>query len=216
MEIQRIILWRHGQTDWNITNKFQGHSDIPLNAVGEYQVTHAATLLSATNPTKIISSDLDRAQKTAQALADLLDLDVIIDADLRETYGGNWEGKTGEENRAQDRERFVRWIDGGDEPAGEVGERRSEVAARAVAAITRALENHSGTLVVVTHGGTARCILGKILGLPQEQWGVIGILSNASWSVVERGHHRPGWLLVEHNAGTIPEPIYGEESGADA
>lgn len=216
MEIQRIILWRHGQTDWNITNRFQGHSDIPLNAVGQYQVTHAATLLSGTNPTKIISSDLIRAATTAQALANLTKLKVVLDPDLRETNGGNWEGKTGEENRAQDGARFLRWIDGADEPAGGVGERRSEVAERAVAAITRALENHSGTLVVVTHGGTVRCILGKILGLPQEQWGAIGILSNALWSVVERGHHRPGWLLVEHNAGTIPEPILGEESGADA
>ena len=59
-----IILWRHGQTDWNVANKFQGHTDIPLNAVGEYQVTHAARNVVDMKPTAILSSDLIRAQKT--------------------------------------------------------------------------------------------------------------------------------------------------------
>ena len=60
----------------------------------------------------------------------------------------------------------------------------------------------------------ARCILGKMLGMPMTQWSAIGGLSNASWSILENGHHRKGWVLVEHNAGSLPEPIYGEESGA--
>jgi len=53
-----------------------------------------------------------------------------------------------------------------------------------------------------------------MLGLPMTQWASIGGLSNASWSILENGHHRAGWILVEHNAGSLPEPIYGEESGA--
>ena len=54
----RVLLWRHGQTDWNTVNRFQGHSDIPLNAVGMYQAKHAASILVGMQPTKIISSDL--------------------------------------------------------------------------------------------------------------------------------------------------------------
>jgi len=162
---QRVVLWRHGQTDWNIENRFQGHSD-------------------------------------------------IIDAGLRETHGGNWEGKTGAENRAADFDRFVNWLDGDDEPAGQTGERRSAIAQRAVEAIERALEPSVSTLIVVTHGGTARCIIGKLLEMPMNQWSAVGGLSNASWSILENGHHRKGWVLVEHNSGSLPEPIYGEESGA--
>ncbi|MEI6476988.1 MAG: histidine phosphatase family protein [Actinomycetes bacterium] len=211
----RIVLWRHGQTDWNINNRFQGHSDIPLNEVGVYQAQRAAQLLAGMKPTGIISSDLQRASATAQALSDLVRLPVEIDKDLRETNGGHWEGKTGEENRENDFANFVRWIDGDDSPAGTIGERRTEVADRAVNAIDRALAKggEGQLLIVTTHGGTSRCVLGKLLELPQSHWGVLGGLSNAAWSILQRNPR--GWNLVEHNAGSIPEPIYGEESGAE-
>ena len=211
---QRIVLWRHGQTDLNIENRFQGHSDIPLNETGHLQARRAAPLLNALRPEKIICSDLIRTQQTAAALSELTKLPVLLDRGLRETNGGKWEGRTGDENRAQDYERFVTWLDGNDLPAGETGERRSEIAERAVAAIERALQPEISTLVVVTHGGTARIVIGKMLGLPMNQWASIGGLANAAWSILENGHHRQGWLLVEHNAGSLPEPIYGEESGA--
>ena len=211
----RVLLWRHGQTDWNTVNRFQGHSDIPLNTVGQYQVKHAASILVGMQPTKIISSDLSRAIDTAQALGDLTNLAVEIDIDLRETNGGLWEGKTGAENRAEDFQNFVRWIDGEDNPAGTTGEKRSEVANRAVASIKRALDGLDNQLLVVTtHGGTARCVLGSLLNLPMANWGAVGGLSNASWSILQTNPR--GWHLVEHNAGSIPEKILGEESGAEA
>ena len=209
----RVLLWRHGQTDWNILNRFQGHSDIPLNDVGRYQAKHAAEILAGMNPTAIISSDLGRARATAQALADLVGLPVTTHENLRETNGGLWEGKTGKENRAEDFQNFIRWIDGDDNPAGTTGEKRSEVAARAVGVIMKELEGKTDELLVVaTHGGTARCVLGELLQLPLSHWGVIGGLSNASWSILERNTRQ--WNLIEHNAGSIPEPVYGEESGA--
>ena len=74
----RVVLWRHGQTDWNVENRFQGHSDIPLNKVGEYQVAQAASVLAGLKPNRIISSDLIRARSTAAALADLTNLKVEI------------------------------------------------------------------------------------------------------------------------------------------
>jgi probable phosphoglycerate mutase len=209
----RVVLWRHGQTDWNVVNRFQGHSDIDLNEVGRFQAKHAAQILAGMNPTAIISSDLGRAKETAQTLSSITGLNVEIDVDLRETNGGKWEGKTGAENRAEDLHNFIRWIDGEDNPAGTTGERRSEVAARAIRAITKALADKTDqVLVVTTHGGTARCILGSLLQLPMSHWGVIGGLSNASWSILERTPRQ--WHLVEHNAGSIPEPVFGEESGA--
>ena len=208
-----IILWRHGQTDWNVQNKFQGHTDIPLNAVGEYQATHAARLVVDMKPTAIISSDLMRAQKTAQALSDINGLPIHVDARLRETNCGKWEGLTGEEIRAVDFENLKEWSLCGDNPAGGTGDRRSEVGARAKAAIEDYLAGRDGQmLVVATHGGTARAIIGMYLELPIPYWSKIGGLSNASWSVLS--HTPKGWLLTEHNAGSIPEPVLGQDGAA--
>jgi probable phosphoglycerate mutase len=210
----RVVLWRHGQTDWNVENRFQGHSDIPLNKVGQYQASEAAKVLAALRPDRIISSDLIRAQSTAAALAALTDIKVEINPNLRETDGGLWEGKLASENRATHGELFANWYEGGDEPAGVTGERRSDVAKRAVAVIEKETTNFSGTIVFVTHGGTVRSVLGSILKLPIAQWGVIGGLSNACWSILELTKHHTGsrWYLAEHNAGSLPEPVFGDDA----
>lgn len=210
----KVVLWRHGQTDWNIANRFQGSTDIPLNETGLAQVTRAGKLLTGLSPQQIISSDLSRAYTTAKALADLVNLEIKKDHRLRETDGGKWEGKTGDAIRETDIENFIRWIDGDDNPAGDVGERRSDVAARATAAIYEALEGKTNhTLIVATHGGTARCIIGSMLNLPMSTWGSIGGLSNAAWSILSSTPK--GWNLLEHNSGSLPEPIFGEESGGE-
>ena len=127
----KIVIWRHGQTDWNIENRFQGFTDIPLNETGLVQVARAGKLLTGLSPSQIIASDLSRAYFTAKALADLVNLEITKDKRLRETDGGKWEGKTGDSIRETDIENFIRWIDGDDNPAGDIGERRSEVAKRA-------------------------------------------------------------------------------------
>jgi len=66
----RVVLWRHGQTDWNVENRYQGHSDIPLNQVGHYQVNHEAKVIAGMNPRRIITSDLIRAKQTAKELVE--------------------------------------------------------------------------------------------------------------------------------------------------
>ena len=82
--------------------------------------------------------------------------------------------------------------------------------ARAKAAIEDFLAGKDGeTLIVATHGGTARAVIGMYLELPIPFWSKIGGLSNASWSVLS--HSPKGWLLTEHNAGSIPEVLYGAE-----
>ena len=71
----KIVIWRHGQTDWNIENRFQGSTDIPLNSTGIQQVTRAGKLLTGLSPNQIIASDLSRAYATAKALADLIGIE---------------------------------------------------------------------------------------------------------------------------------------------
>ena len=117
------------------------------------------------------------------------------------------------EIEAADPAEFRLWRGGGDvRPGG--GETRSEIADRAAAAVVTALSGvpSGGVLVAVTHGGTARALIGRLLGLPPDRWQVIGGLANCSWSVLQE-HAMPsgsGWRLVEHNAGSLPQPVVGD------
>jgi probable phosphoglycerate mutase len=204
---RRVVLWRHGRTEWNASSRFQGTTDVPLDAVGVAQAERAARDLASLGPQRIVSSDLERARVTAQALAGLVDLEVGTDPDLRETYAGDWQGLVREEIVARDAERYHSWIAGADvRPGG--GETRTEVGLRVERAVLRHLEGlgDGSVLVVATHGGAARAGMGRLLGLPVEHWAVLGGLVNCAWSVLEESREG-GWRLVEHNARSLPEEL---------
>jgi broad specificity phosphatase PhoE len=214
--LRRLVLWRHGQTAWNAEQRFQGHTDIGLDDVGRGQAERAARILAAVAPDVIVSSDLSRAADTAAALSAVTGVPVRTDERLRETYGGAWQGKTIDEIRAADAEAYDLWrADTAiDVPAGG-GETRSQLAERAVPAIldALALAPPGGTLVVVSHGGTVRAALGTLLRLPMQNWSAIAGLSNCCWSVLEERDNlaTSTWRLLEHNAGTLPQLLLGDE-----
>jgi broad specificity phosphatase PhoE len=205
-----VVLWRHGRTAWNLEDRFQGSTDVELDEVGRGQADRAARLLASLAPAAVVSSDLARARATAESLARLVGLYVRPDERLRETFGGSWQGRTVAELLELDREAYLLWRSGADVPAGG-GERRSEVAARVVPAIADAVTGvpPGGTVVVVTHGGSARAAIGTLLDLPLDRWSVVGGLANCCWSVLEEVGR--GWRLVEHNAGSLPEPVMADE-----
>jgi glucosyl-3-phosphoglycerate phosphatase len=205
-----IVVWRHGRTQWNTEHRFQGHSDIALDELGLAQAERAARLLASFPPDVVICSDLSRARQTVAPLLTLTGLPATYDPALRETNGGSWEGLLDVDILARDGEAYRAWKRGEDIAAGG-GERRTETAARVVAAVEKALADVAAgqVLVVVTHGGTARGMLGRMLDLPVSRWRALGGLANCSWSVLEET--RWGWRLAEHNAGTLPEPVMGDD-----
>ena len=184
--------------------RFQGQSDIPLDAEGEQQAERAARLLAGLRPDAIVSSDLGRAMATASPLARLTGLTVTHDKDLRERYGGLWEGLTDTEIRARWPAEHAEWMP----PEGESS---ATVAERAGGALDRIASGMaSGTLVVVvSHGAAIRLGAARLLGFPEELWGAVGPLANCSWSVLAR--RRARWRLLEHNAGTLPEPVLSDD-----
>jgi len=200
----RLVLWRHGQTPWNVQGRFQGQTDIPLDEVGEAQAQRAARLLAALRPDRIIASDLSRALATAAPLARLTGLTVTTDKELRERHGGAWEGLTDVQIRTQYPVEHSQWL-----PPG--GESSAVVADRACAALERIADGlPPGSLaVVVSHGAALRLGAARLLGLPEDLWGTIGPLANCAWSVLARRSHR--WRLIEHNAGTLPEPVLSDD-----
>ena len=200
----RLVLWRHGQTVWNFEDRFQGQTDIPLDDTGVAQAELAARLLAALRPDAIFASDLSRAASTAAPLARLTGLPVTLDKDLRERHGGEWEGLTGPEIRSRYPAEFRTWS-----PPG--GELADAVADRVYNALERIIETQpAGALAVVaSHGAAIRLGMCKLLGLSEEVWDTIGPLSNCSWSVL--GTRRGHWRLMEHNAGTLPEPVLSDD-----
>jgi broad specificity phosphatase PhoE len=211
---RRIVLWRHGRTAWNAERRFQGQSDIELDDEGRAQAKRAASLLVHLTPSSIISSDLSRAFATAQALAELTDLDVIADERLRETFAGEWEGLRRPELLATYGDDVARWAsDSHARPGG--GETRIEVAERMVEAIEHYVKElpPQGTLVVATHGGSARAAIGALLELPEQNWACLGVLSNCAWSILTENTtgHGPSWRLQEYNAGSLPTPALADD-----
>lgn len=196
------MLWRHGQTTWNAEHRYQGQTDIPLNEVGLAQAEDAARRLAVLNPAAIFCSDLTRAQQTAGALARLTGLTVTPDKDLRERFGGDWEGLADTEIRERYPAERLTWSP----PNGEASTVVADRVAAAVARIADGME--SGQLAVVAgHGAALRLGIERLLGLPSDGLPILGSLINCSWSVLERrdGH----WRLLEYNVVTFPAVTAG-------
>jgi probable phosphoglycerate mutase len=200
----RLVLWRHGQTTWNAERRFQGQSDIPLDQTGLAQAERAARLLAGLRPDLIVSSDLIRASATAAPLARLTGLEVTLDKDLRERHGGRWEGLTDGEIRARYPVEHATWTPPDGEPAIVVADRVAAALQRIAATVS-----DGGLAVVVSHGAALRFGASRLLGMPEEIFGALGPLSNCSWSVL--GLRWDRWRLLEHNAGTLPEPILSDD-----
>ena len=202
MTADRLVLWRHGRTEWNVDGRFQGQADIALDSVGRDQAVQAARVLATFAPVALYSSDLSRAHQTAIALAELVNLPIQTDKRLREIHVGSWEGLLGSEIRAQNPDLAERLWRGEDvrrsptgESPGEVAERMAEVLGEIAAAAP-----DGSTVVAVTHGLAARVGSCRFVGLPFEHWRVMGGLSNCAWISLDR--HRSGvyWRIEAYNA----------------
>ena len=208
---RRIVLWRHGRTEWNASGRFQGQTDIDLDEIGRAQAWESARRLAALEPDLLISSDLRRTRDTIAALAEITGRPVQLDRRLRETFAGEWQGLTGAEIASRYPEEYKAWRAG--DPLLKVGggETRQDVAERMAAAVRdiAARLADDGLAVLTSHGGAARLGIAALIGMPLERFTNIGGLSNGSWSMLRDTDQ--GWVLVEHNAGTLPTPVVIEE-----
>jgi glucosyl-3-phosphoglycerate phosphatase len=194
---------------WNAERRFQGQSDSPLDETGLAQADRAARLLAALRPDLIVSSDLSRAASTAAPLARLTGLEVVLDKDLRERSGGSWEGLTDTEIRERWPEEHAAWAPPDGEASAAVADRVAAALARTAATVAEQVTGRDGLAVVVSHGAALRLGMSRLLGLPDELFSALGPLSNCSWSVLGVRYGR--WRLQEHNAGTLPEPVLGDD-----
>ncbi|GAA1822745.1 histidine phosphatase family protein [Luedemannella flava] len=196
----RLLIWRHGQTAWNASDRVQGQTDVELDEVGVAQAERAAAWLVSYKPDLIVSSDLSRAARTAAALAALTGHQVEYDERLRERHFGPWQGLTGAEIAEQYPEHYPHWRAVG-EIAGLPVESTVDLGKRVTAALKDiAARVGDGTAVVATHGGAARHGVAGMLEWPHEVAHTVGALSNCHVTELRHNPHR-GWQLRAHNIG---------------
>ncbi len=188
MRVRRLVMLRHGQTEYNAGSRMQGQLDTDLSDLGREQAVAAAEVLGKRQPLLIVSSDLRRALDTAVALDERTGLPVDTDVRLRETHLGDWQGMTHLEVDAVAPGARLAWRDDARwAPHG--GESRVDVAERSlplVAEIAGAqpewgLDGDERPVVLVAHGGLIAALTGAVLGLPVDNWPVLGGMGNASW-----------------------------------
>jgi phosphoserine phosphatase len=168
----RIILVRHGQTEWNRVERFRGRADVPLNETGLAQAEATGRRVAkAWQPIAIYSSPLSRSVKTADAIAKHFNLPVHVHPDLADIDYGEWQGLTPDEARQKWPAQIENWYQHPEHARIPGGETLADLRQRAMKLIHELAENHTNeTIVLVGHTVINRIILLGVLGLSNERF----------------------------------------------
>jgi len=194
--LKQLVLWRHGETDYNAALRMQGQLDSQLTVNGLGQARRAARPLAQLKPEVLMASDLSRAGDTAAVLAAETGMPLQVDKRLRETHLGKWQGLTHAEVEALYPGGIQTWR-GNPECAPPGGETRVEVAERAAQVVAELDAIGPGSAVLCTHGGLIAGLTPLLLGMPVSVWSVFGGISNCHWTVLLR--RDCGWRLLSYN-----------------
>jgi broad specificity phosphatase PhoE len=163
MTVQQVFIVRHGETDYNLSGRWQGHLDIPLNKLGREQAQQVASALASRGLQVVYSSDLSRALETAQAIAAEAGLSQVrTDKRLRELNCGIFQGLTRSEIALTYPLEISHW-DHSDDFVIPTGESRLQVKARVADFWQYLMRNETAERVaIVSHGGSIRWLLNSL------------------------------------------------------
>lgn len=178
----RFFLVRHGETDWNRKGRYQGRTDVELNAKGVWQAERLRERLSGQDIGACYSSDLVRALGTTRIVTSKHKLEVVPCPELREVDFGDLEGMTFDEIR----QRYPGWGRVGEGFSIPGGESLEQLEARIEPFLSRLLQRYTGdeTVLVVSHGALLRVLLCALLGFDLGHWWQMR-LDSASLTIVD-------------------------------
>jgi len=170
--VTRILLVRHGETEWNRVERFRGRADVPLNERGIAQAEATGRrIASQWKPTAVYASPLSRAARTAEVIARHFGLSVQAHAGFINIHYGEWQGLSPDEVRERWPEMLRTWYEAPQAARIPGGETLDEVRARGLAAVNELAARHEGeTIALVGHTGMNRAILLGVLGLPTDRF----------------------------------------------
>ncbi len=162
-----LLLVRHGETDWNVSQRFQGHTDVPLNEKGRQQAAAIAQRLASEEIHAIYTSDLSRARDTAVEIAEFHQNEISADPRLREGDFGEWEGATYDEIQNNYPELVKAWHEDLVNFAPPAGETPHQLAERVASLYEEIKTKHQDeTAILVAHGGSLQILLCIMLNIP--------------------------------------------------
>ena len=162
-----IIIIRHGETEWNKTGRFQGHSDVPLSAEGRAQAAALGKNLVVDHVDAIYASDLTRAMETAAPLAQRFGLEVISDPLLRELNFGSWEGRNFNDVNAENPDAMKTFYNDPERVNIPDSEPFPEFQQRVAGRVREIVAQERGKrIVIVSHGASIRILFADILSMP--------------------------------------------------
>ena len=193
----RIYLVRHGQTNDNIKNLMQGWKDTPLNDVGRTQAYQLIPFFESQSIDVIYASDLSRAYETARIISQAIHKEVFVDKQLREMYLGFWEGRSWQEIEAE----FAYFLSKPENEKNALniheGESYIEFQLRAISVFKKIIKQHlNKNVMIVTHGGVIREIIGHIMNINQGQKDAIPI-RNCSVSMIEYIKEKDQYQIID-------------------
>jgi broad specificity phosphatase PhoE len=196
-----LVLLRHGETDWNLSGRAQGHADVPLNARGHAQAEAVARVLAELGAVRLWSSDLMRAVQTAEHVSTATGLPVEKDPRLREYDVGARSGLTLEEFAEQHPEEYAAWLAGTSDTLVPGEESTEQVRDRVVPALLECLARlHPGdTGIAVLHGACLKVGLMGLLGWPWEHSRALQGIENAAYCVLTEDATRRRVRLTSYN-----------------
>ncbi|MEW6287432.1 MAG: histidine phosphatase family protein [Chloroflexota bacterium] len=168
----RVILIRHGQTEWNRVERFRGRADVPLNETGIKQAEATGKRVAEKwKPAAVYSSPLSRAVKTAEAIAKHFDLTVQIHPGLADIDYGDWQGLSPEEVRERWADVLDKWYNAPHLAKIPNGETLADLRERAMKTVNELAARHAGeTILLLGHTVINRIILLGVLGLGNERF----------------------------------------------
>ncbi len=199
-----IILVRHGETEWNVSEVFRGRIDIELNQTGIKQAELLAEYLTDSRIGAIYSSPLKRALKTAEIIAGYHKLDVEIAPGLIDFDYGKWQGLPHQEVKDKHKELYAEWINSPDKVKMPAGESLNDVKKRAIGVVDEVIARYEGTVILVSHRVVNKVLICALLGLDNSHfWNIRQDTCGITTFIYENER----FILTKHNDTSYLKPL---------
>jgi broad specificity phosphatase PhoE len=203
-KMTEIILARHGETDWNVSQVFRGRIDVELNETGRRQAELLAKYLRHFKIDAIFSSPLRRALATAETIARYHKLGIEIAPGLIDFDYGKWQGLAHQEVKETYKELYAQWLSNPHQVTMPSGESLNDVSQRAIGVVNEVIARYRGTVILVSHRVVNKVLICALLGLDNSHfWNI----RQDTCGTTTFAYENEQFILTGHNNTSYLKPV---------